>query len=127
MGTPLLLFERLHDFMNSLYFSCLLSCYNLISIGICQFSLASPLIRSSVRGWLALHTTLLGPLSTINAPAKESTAKGCSRGRGRRRSRKRGRGRVEPIEDRAHVENDPMNENLPAYHEMIEEIVDIED
>ena len=99
----------------------------MIFIGICQFSLASPLIRSSVRGWLALHTTLLGPLSTINAPAKESTAKGCSRGRGRRRSRKRGRGRVEPIEDRAHVENDPMNENPPTYHEMIEEIVDIED
>uniref|UniRef100_M1DW98 Uncharacterized protein n=1 Tax=Solanum tuberosum TaxID=4113 RepID=M1DW98_SOLTU len=60
------------------------------------------------------------PVAPVNAPVKESTARGHGQGRGR------GRGRVEPAGNGAHVENAPMNENPPAHNEEIEENVDID-
>uniref|UniRef100_M1DTC3 Uncharacterized protein n=1 Tax=Solanum tuberosum TaxID=4113 RepID=M1DTC3_SOLTU len=67
------------------------------------------------------------PIAPIIAPVEESAARGRDRGRGRGRDRGTGRGRVVPVGDGAPIDNAPMNENLSAYHEEIEENVDVED
>ncbi|XP_049413243.1 uncharacterized protein LOC125876166 [Solanum stenotomum] len=61
------------------------------------------------------------PVAPVNAPTKESAAKGHSRGRGRGRARGRGRGRVAPAGNEAPVENASVNENPHAHHEEMEE------
>uniref|UniRef100_M1DFK2 Uncharacterized protein n=1 Tax=Solanum tuberosum TaxID=4113 RepID=M1DFK2_SOLTU len=64
-----------------------------------------------------IFPAVVGPIAPVNAPAEESTVRGCSQGRGRGKARGSGRERVDRTRDGVPIENAPRNEAPSTYHE----------
>uniref|UniRef100_M1DF98 'chromo' domain containing protein n=1 Tax=Solanum tuberosum TaxID=4113 RepID=M1DF98_SOLTU len=83
---------------------------------------------SFVRGFkLSSRFNGVRPIAPVNAPAKESVARGCGRDRGRGRARGRVRERAAPTRDGASVGDAPRNKAHHAHHDVIEENIEVED